>query len=84
MSTSSTVSVTSMPAGESCQRTLIFIIELRRGQVLSPGFMNANMFAGFVYEHMSMEPIVVHKLDAKATLLVFPEGEEVEKICNTL
>ena len=24
------------------------------------------------------------KLDAKATLLVFQEGEEVEKICSTL
>ena len=39
---------------------------------------------GLVYEHMSVEPMVVQKLDAKATLLVYPKGEEVEKICSTL
>ena len=27
---------------------------------------------------------MVQKLDAKATLLVFPEGEEFEKVCSTL
>ena len=54
------------------------------GQALSPAFMNADIIAGMVYEHTNVEPMVVQKLDSKATLLVFPEGEEVEKICSTL
>ena len=73
------------PNGESCQRTVIFTIELTTGQALSSVFMNASIIVGLVYEHMNMETMVVKILDAKATFCwFFPEGEEVEKICSTL
>ena len=84
MSTSSTVSISLILTGESCQRTKIFTMELTREQALSPVFMNDNIIVGLVYKHMNMEPMVIQKLDAKATLLVIPEGEKVEKICSTL
>ena len=52
--------------------------------MLSPVFQHADIIVRLAYVHTSMEPVVVQKLDAKATLLVFPEGEKVEKICSTL
>ena len=84
MSNSSTVSVLFIPNGESCQRAIIFTIELTGGQVLSPVFMNEDIIMGLVYKHTNVETVVVQNLDEKATLLVFPKGEEVEKICSTL
>ena len=84
MLTSSTVSLPLIATGESCQRTIIFTIQLTRGQALSPTFMNDDIIVGLVYDHSNMDPMVVQKIDAKTTLLVFPEGEEVEKICGTL
>ena len=54
-------------------------MELTRGQAVSPAFMNANIVVGIAYEHTDVEPVVVQKFDEKATLLVFPEGEEGEK-----
>ena len=83
MSTSSTVSVpqTGLPNRESCQRTVILTIELTRGQALSLPFTNAYIIMGLVYEHMNMESMVVQTLEAKATLLVLPESEQ---ICSTL
>ena len=84
MSTSSTVSVPLILMWESCQRTVIFNIELTRRQALSPAFNNANVIGGLVYKHTNVVPVVAQKLDAKATLLVLPGGEEVEKICSTL
>ena len=80
MSISSTVSIPLIPTRESFQRTIIFAIELTRGQA----FMTDDIIAGLVYEHVNIEPMMVQKLDAKATLLVFPEGEEGENICSTL
>ena len=56
MSTSSTASVPLIPTGESCQRMVIFTIELTRGQALSPPFMNADIIVGLVY---GLEPVVV-------------------------
>ena len=79
-----TVHVPVIPTGESCQRTVILNIELTRGQALSPAFTNDDIIVGLVYEHTNVELVVVQKLDAKATLLIFPEGEEVGKICGTL
>ena len=38
-----------------------------------------DIIVGLVYQHMNVEPMVVQKLDTNATLVVFPEGEEVEK-----
>ena len=84
MSTSSTVSVSLIPTGESCQSTVIFNVQLTRGQVLSPVFTNANVIVGLVHKHMNVGPMVVQKLDAKAMLLVFQEDEEFKKICSTL
>ena len=33
---------------------------------------------------MTVEPLVVQKLDEKNTLLVSTEGEDIEEMCNTL
>ena len=46
--------------------------------------MNVNIIVGLAYEHTSMDPVLVQKLDAKAMLLVFSEDEEFEEICITL
>ena len=60
------------------------MIELLRGQALSPAFTNTDIITGLVYEHVTIEPVVIQKLDEKNTLLVFMESEDIEKICNTL
>ena len=60
------------------------MIELSRGQALSLAFMNPDIIAGLVYEHTTIEPMVVQSLDQKKTLLVFTEGEDIEKLCKTL
>ena len=46
--------------------------------------MNPDIITGLVYEHTTIEQMVVQKLDEKNTLLVFMESEDIEKICNTL
>ena len=74
MSTSSTISVPLILTWESCQRTVIFTIELARGQALFPAFMNDDIIVGLVYKYKNVDAVVVQKLDVKATLLVFPEG----------
>ena len=84
MLTSSIVSVPLILIGESSQRVEIFMIELLRGQVLSPVFMNSGIITGLVYEHMPVKPMVVQKLDEKSTLLVFTEAEDIQKIYITL
>ena len=60
------------------------MIELLKGQALSPVFTNSDIITRQVHEHTTIEPVVVQKLNEKNTLLVFTEGEEIEKICNTL
>ena len=40
------------------------------GQVLPPVFTNSDITGGLVYEHMTVEPLVVQKLDEKNTLLI--------------
>ena len=84
MSMSSTVSVALILIRVSSQRAIVFRIELLRGQALSPVFTNSDIIAGLLYEHTALKPMVVQKLDEKNTLLVFTEGEDIEKICNTL
>ena len=37
-----------------------------------------------MYEHTTVELMLVQKPDEKNTLLVFIEGEDIEKICNLL
>ena len=69
--------------GEISQRAVIHKIELPRGQALSPVFMISDI-TGLVYEHMTIEPVVVQNHDENNTLLVFMESEDIEKICNTL
>ena len=70
--------------GESCQRAMIFNLELKQGQALSQAFMSLDIIGGLVFEHMSIEPVAVQKLDARATLLVFPEDVNVERIYTGL
>ena len=50
-----------------------------RGQVLSLVFTNLDIITGLVYEHMIIESMVVQKLDKKNTMVVFMEGEDIEK-----
>ena len=51
---------------------------------MSPAFTDSYIIAGLVYEHTTVEPVVIQKLDEKNTLLVFMESEDIEKICSTL
>ena len=50
--------------------------------------MNSDTITELVYEHMKVEAMVVQKCDETNTLLVFTEGEEIEKKyvihCNPL
>ena len=79
-STSSTVSVPLIPIGESSQRATVFTIKLPWGQALSPVFTNYDIIIGLVYEHMTIEPVILQKLDEKNSLLVFTESEDIEKM----
>ena len=45
--------------------------------------MNLDIIAGLAYEHTTIEPVVVQKVDEKKTLLVFMESQDIEIICNT-
>ena len=84
MSTSSAVSVPLILIGESSQRAIIFMIELLRGQTLSPVFMNSDIIARLVYEHITVEPIVVQRVNDGNTLLVFTEGENIDELGQKL
>ena len=87
MLTSSTVSIHLILIRESRQRPLVFMIELLRGQALSPVFANLDIVTGLVYEHTTIDPTVVQKLYEKNSLLVFAEGEDIKKYvahCNPL
>ena len=68
----------------SCEREVIFNVELKKGDVLSQTFINSDISIGLVYEHTSVEPVVIQKLNMRATLLVFPEDVDVNRICTTL
>ena len=63
MSTSSTESISLIPTGESNRRVVVFTLELPRGQPLSPAFTIPDIIAGLVYEHTTVEPMVVQRLD---------------------
>ena len=83
MSTLSTVSIPLILIGESSKRPVVFIIELSREQPLSPAFMNPDIIAGLVYEHTTVEPLVVQILDEKN--FVFMQGKDIENYvihCN--
>ena len=47
--------------------------------MLSQAFTNADVIVGLVYEHANVEPMVVQKLDAKATLLVSQRVRKLRK-----
>ena len=66
--------------GENSERIVVFTLELPRGWPLPPTFMNPNIVVGLVYEHTAIEPMVVQRMDERNTLLVFAEGENIEKI----
>ena len=42
------------------------------------------MVARLVYKHTTVEPVVVQRLDDRNTLLVFAQGENIEKLCQKL
>ena len=46
--------------------------------------MNLDIVVGLVYEHTTVEPVVVQRLDYRSTLLVFADGENIEKLCQKL
>ena len=73
-----------IPIRESSRRVLIFTIKLPMRQLLSPAFMNPDIIAGLVYEHKTVELMVVQGLDERNHLLVFAEGENIEKLCQKL
>ena len=39
---------------------------------------------GLVFEHTTVEPVVVQRVDDRNTLLVFAEGKNNEKLCQKL
>ena len=84
MSTSSVQSVPLIPIGQMCQRSVIFYVELKKGQALSQMFTNFDIIKGLVFEHMNVEPVAIKKLDMRVTLLVFLEDVDVKRICTTL
>ena len=59
MLTLSTLSIPLIPIGESSNRAVVFMIELPKGQALSPAFTNPDIIAGLVYEHTTIEPMLV-------------------------
>ena len=71
-----------IPTGESSQRAIIFMIESLKEQVLSPVFTNSDI-TELVYEHMTIEPVIVQKYDEKDTCWS-SQSENIEKIYNTL
>ena len=84
MLTSWTKSIPLIPIGQSSRRVVVFTLELPRGQPLSLVFTNPDIIAGLVYKHTTVEPMVVQRLDERETLLVFAEGENIEKSCQML
>ena len=51
---------------------------------MSPEFMNPDIVVELVYEHTTVEPMVIQRLDERNTLLAFAEGENIEKLCQRL
>ena len=51
---------------------------------MSPAFLSPEIIAGLVYEQTTVKPMVVQKLDDENTLLVFAEGENIEKVFQKL
>ena len=66
MFTSLTKSIPQIPIGESGRR---FVVNVRitGGQPLSPAFTNPDIIVGLVYEHTTVELIVVQMLDDPTT-----------------
>ena len=60
------------------------MLELLQGQPMSSALMNPDIVVGLVNGHTTIEPMEVQRLDERNTLLVFVEGENIEKVCRTL
>ena len=76
-----TESIPPILTGESSRRVVVFTLELLRGEQLSPAFTDPYLVVGLVYEHTTIEPVAIQRLDESNTLLVFVEGENIEKLC---
>ena len=72
MSTSSTKSIPLISMRQSHQGVVIFNVELKMGQSLPQTFFCSDIIGGLVFGHTIVEPVLIQKLDTKATLLVFP------------
>ena len=79
MSISSTESIYPIPIGESSKKAVVFMLELLSRQPFFSVFMNSDIIVGPMYEHTTVESMVVQRLDERNTLLVFAEGETIEK-----
>ena len=84
MSMSLTNSIPLILIKESGRKVVVFTIKLLGRQPLSPVFTNLEIVVGLVYEHTTVEPVVVQRVDDRNTLLVFAEGENIEKLCQKL
>ena len=51
---------------------------------MSPVFTSPDIVAELVNEHTTVEPVVVQRIDDRKTSLAFAEGENNEKLCQTL
>ena len=78
------MSVPLIPLGESSQKAVVFDVELKKVQVLSKVFMKPDIIVGLMFEHMNVGPLEVQKLYMSATLFIFQEDEDVERIWITL
>ena len=84
MLTSSTESIPQIPFRESSSRDVVFMLESLRGQALSSAFTNPDIIVGLVYEHTTLEPMVVQRLHERNTLLVFAEVKNIKESSRTL
>ena len=45
-------------------------------------FPNLDIVVGLMYEHTTVESVVVQRVDERNTLLVFTEGENIDELCQ--
>ena len=71
MLTSSTNSIPPISSKEDGRKVVIFMIELLGGQPLFPLFTNLDIVVELVYEHTSVEPVVIQRVNDRNTLISF-------------
>ena len=71
-------SIPLIPMGESSRRVIVFMLELLKGQPLSPTFTNPDIMVGMCMNIQLLSQGVFRGWMGE-TLLVFAEGENIEK-----